>query len=150
MLFKYKDTILNGLRTNFFLLYAIIQFFCCYCFKEGIFHSFIFIFIVTFIIETRLKEKFHRLGKVFQFCFGCKTKLVMLIDVSNLQWSFILFALFFPLQFIPINIQPRWLSSLMRPYHSVQGLFPCERWIKSLSGLQQSLRSRKAFSQFPL
>ena len=22
----------------------------------------------------------------------------------------------------------------MRPYHSVYGLFPCERWIKSLSG----------------
>ena len=23
-------------------------------------------------------------------------------------------------------IQPRWLGSLMRPYHSVYGLFPCE------------------------
>ena len=49
-----------------------------------------------------------------------------------------------------VCIQPRWLSSLMRLYHSVYGLFPCERWIESLSGLHQSLRSRKAFSQFPL
>ena len=28
------------------------------------------------------------------------------------------------------TIQPRWLSSLMCLYHSVYGLFPCERWIE--------------------
>ena len=41
-----------------------------------------------------------------------------------LDWFFSLWTLF-------LSIQPWWLSSLMRQYHSVYWHFPCERWIES-------------------